>query len=1407
MVPIKRGSSEPAPLPRKRRSSAPNNDDSHSSTSDNDFSTSDNDFSTSDNDYSTSDNDSSTIDNDSSPSDNDDDVSEYLPNRDDDPIQYHGWGEEETNTHENVSKLIGGIEENIRDGLSLQSCTEISTDCDAFSLLVVIDEEKKITPLTKNRIIHLLSIFGTRWTPITIPKAPVAMHTNFRNRKDSMFGSQHVKMTCESNLEEENCFLVNNEALIIDTPVKIAVHQNFRDSLVNGFNEKQFPVELSSNKGICIDPYKTRALPNYFDTLNIILDNCYDPRTKKHIIHIGDLGTRHPVSKEDDDGFLQVMFERIHQLRELKTVTVEVCQLDIAFNIKLGKKLIRWYPARNKQKEHSSTFFNYLNLSVFPLHNVESEGEFPNDKDQKGTIQFKHRNWGIDDEKIALVEEDEEHKSILSQIYLKREKQEEGTRMQEEEEEGTRMQEEEGTRMHEEEEEGTRMLEEEQEHTREQENEEGARMQEEEETGNFTICSNIYDLHSIKFYSTVIHSLPTQTQYKFPKDGRDFQHIPKYNIRRIKDLLSAIMDFGFKGITQIQNHGVMGRIEFSVRPTSHSRDLRLNGHLVDFLSIMFHSSIGIRSKELVALDYLDHEPVTETIYSLVMSVKGALVCRDSTTFDVFWKKHPNRCVWLTAMISLILTLSGYAHPCKTRFVRQWMKKEGMYDPMGVKKKIQEGELLKNESVQLVQQNQDHNHVWITLLFILQEINVSQQGIDQMYNLISGHTSVGSTFRNLRLEDNLKLAEHMLAKIIPAIQNLIDQKIGDEGSDGENQEYTQNHDHMDFEDDQDFNDEFLDSVHDYPNSSFIPACDNAIELITQQSPNLCPKVKSFMKNQPTQDPIESVMSILAEFSESLSPGAPGFMNRMCNFIGEVFPKTELKNYSHGNDLLYVDLYNAATILDLDTQHLRMTEIVMKLCEHSLFPCINVKYNLSLLQEEEIESRRRILLSLQNHVHVSTLRSDLPGHKLIRRHGENVDVYIPEKEKVTQEVVIVNNTLSDTADSEFLYENKSIHTSTLPALTKLFNDGGTPIQSILASSRLKFIQDLCDKFIHPTGMNHPHFNRYLTVESLINAIREKKVKQPTIIQIFMACAAYHRQNNIAYADIPNAKFILFLYNLHTDKVILIPRTIPEGSIILPKVECIHVEKKTHNNVQVSQWVLSNGSKEVCLLEDSARMEIRNITTRHPRLRENQDKPPHKTKSFGTAITSILHSMDPLHHVSGGDDEFDHISNLVHEAAGIGSELNDMFDNSLISVLNKGKVQTWDDIANLLPKYQGRKKINASTETQEKFTHTILTASIICFKYKICIAIYCGATRSNDAETHFIYFHPFKRKVCLVEEKGFWFLVYHPQFIYIRFLKNEFQYWDADQKHRLQTTRKNFFCYSAKHHTLMIRTRTKY
>lgn len=143
MVPIKRGSSEPAPLPRKRRSSAPNNDDSHSSTSDNDFSTSDNDFSTSDNDYSTSDNDSSTIDNDSSPSDNDDDVSEYLPNRDDDPIQYHGWGEEETNTHENVSKLIGGIEENIRDGLSLQSCTEISTDCDAFSLLVVIDEEKK----------------------------------------------------------------------------------------------------------------------------------------------------------------------------------------------------------------------------------------------------------------------------------------------------------------------------------------------------------------------------------------------------------------------------------------------------------------------------------------------------------------------------------------------------------------------------------------------------------------------------------------------------------------------------------------------------------------------------------------------------------------------------------------------------------------------------------------------------------------------------------------------------------------------------------------------------------------------------------------------------------------------------------------------------------------------------------------------------------------------------------------------------------------------------------------------------------------------------------------------------------------------------------------------------------------
>jgi hypothetical protein len=1324
MVPHKRRSSKLAPLQEKRRRSEPNKDD-HS-------------FSTSD----------------------EEDDSSFHPVEE---IKYHGWGKKETNRSENVTKLIEGIEENIRDGLSLDSCTKISTDCDAFSLLVIIENEEKLSPETKERIIHLLSIFGTPFTSITVPKAPVAMHTNLRTRKDAMFGSQHVKMTSEINLVEDKCLLVKNEALIIDTPVKIATHQKCRDSLVNGFNKKQFPVELSLNKGICILPNKTRALPNYFESLDIILDNCYDPESKKHIIHIGDLGTRHPVKTTSSHCYLQEMFERIQKLRELKTVMVEVCQLDIAFNVKLGNKLITWHPAKKYKKENSSSFFKHLNATVFPLHNVASEGDFPTDKEQKGTIQFKHhKKWGDKDESIDLAEEEEEHKSILSQIYQKQEKEEVGAQLQEEE--GTRMQ--------------------------------------EEEVDDSTILSNIYDLHSVKFYTTVIHSLPTQTQYKFPKDGRDFDQLPKYNIRRIKDLVSTIMDFGFKAITQIQNHGVLGRIEFSVRPTSHSQDLRLNGHLVDFLSIMFHSSIGIRRKELVAFEYLDHEIVTETIFALAKSIKGALVCRDSTPFNVFWEKHPNRCVWLKAMISLLLTLSGYAHLCKTKLVREWMKTEGIiYDPIGVKKKIQCGNLLQNESVQLVQQNQDDNHVWATVKSILEEINVSLQGIEQMQNLIKRHTSVISTFRNLLLEDNLKIAEHMEGKIMCAIKNLIQE------SESDNCDQNLLHQHQDYQEsrcenqelnNQDLYDEFLDSVHDSPNSSFVPACDNAIALITQQRPNLCPKVKSMM-NQPTQDPIESALSILAEFTDLISPGEPGFMNRMCNFIGELFPNTLLKNYSHGNDLLYVDLQQAAAILGLDIKDLGNTEIVMKLCQHSLFPCINTKFDLSLFQKEVIESRQRVLLSLQNHVRVSTLQSDLPGYNLIRRHGENGDVcvYIPKTETVTKVVEI------DTVDSEFLYENnvdseilyekKLTYTSMLTALDKLFNDGDTPsiIQSIL-DSRLKHTQDLCDKFIvSSNGMNHPHFHHYLTVESLIEAICEEngeKIDPPQIIQIILACAAYHRQKNIAYTDIPNAKFILFHYNLHTDKVMTISRQFPQGGIVLPKVECIHVEKKASDEVQVGHWVLSDAQKQCCHLKDDRRQEIHNITTGHPHLGPNQ-RLPRKTVSFGKVVMSALRSFDPgnslLH-----DDVIDIICNLVNEAAFIRCTLNEMLDHSLISFLKNVGVVSWDDIATLLPIYQrGINVGNIMENTTEKFTHTIVVASITCFRYNLCIAIY-SETPSNDSETRFIYLHPYTRKVHLVVENGYKFLKDHPQFIYVRFVKKEFHYWDADEKHRLQTSRKDFF-----------------
>lgn len=1281
----------------------------------------------------------------------DDDDSSYVPEHADDSdntddlslsseehsLYYHGWGRKETNSTLNIQNLIRGIKNNIRDGLSLPKDQEISADCDGYSILIIIEGEEKLCKDTKNTIKELLKFFGTEWGQITPPKAPVAMQTDPKKRKATIFGSQHVKLTSESDMSDEDCVLLRKESLVVDKPVKIAVQQNCRDKIVDGFDKKQFLVELSSNKGICIDTNKIRALPNYGTTLDILLDSCYVPEAKKHIIHIADLGTRHPSFPEESDVvcYLQDLYKIILRLRELEHVTVEVCQLDIAFNINLGPKLIRWHLQKTtttNTKERTSSFLKSLCKTVYPLHNVDvEEGKLLSDNKQKGTISFKNDSWGTK-EKIILLgnNKEEDLQSLLHEIYSC-------------ETVG-------------------------------------------EMIGNTMLRANVSDLHSIKFYSSILYSIATRIQFLLPRDWNDFNKLPDSSMRRLKDLLSTILGYTFRGITHIQEHGVLARIEFSVRPTSHSRDLRLEGHLVDHLSVMFHASNDIFNKNIVSLVVEDHEPVTETIVGLVKCVKAALVCRDSEKFKDVW--NHDRQTWLRAMISLILTLSGFGHVCRTRFLRQWLSEGPVYDPMGVGDKIREGNLLNNgcspntcESVL----PGNAKIAFVTLETILQEISVSQTGIDLMSKLISRSkdSSVRSTLQNLHLLDQLKIAENMQEKIIPAFKRVIDENdnLNQQDKGNNRQQIT---DTMSLEEDEppldeDLFEKILDenmNIQDYPDTNYVPVCQNALDLITQKLPPLSFSDDFMNHQQQIKDPIESALFTLAEFSDYISPDSPGFLNRMYSFIGKVFDIHDVFKYDYSN----TDIMDVATKLNVPhIENCSRKEIISRLCQHCLFPCIYSRYHLSSLEESVVQHHNCMLQAVQNHVRVKKLKSKVHDHDLIRRYGENIDIYIPREDKVlgTTNQNTPNNNPEDTT-VRFLPERN--HSNMISALTDLFdNDNNIELFQFIKDSRLKHTQQLCDKFLCPNGMNHPHFLLSLTVESLMTYSQDKiKTQSERVLQVFLSCAAFHKQKNIAYSDIPNSRFFIYFYHLQKDKVIIFHKTIPVGGRIFPKVECEYIERTDRKLVSLCKCVLSN-DPEQCHIRDAVRVPITNITTDHPRKKPNEKKPK-RAKSIEKAINILLSSKSQCEHdhFLGSEfpsDDYLDIRDFTHEAVAIGCKLSDMFDCSLTSYLEEEKnVRSMNDFANLLYEEEGA---NESETEKTLLTRAIGVVSITCLKYKICFAIHSGS-RTQNPKTRFLYFHPHTKKVCMLTEDMFCVLKGHPQFLYIRYVNPKLsQYWDSE------------------------------
>ena len=215
--------------------------------------------------------------------------------------------------------------------MNLDKNQDISVDCDVFSFIISYNKD---TPQTRSAIKRLLLHFGSYWSTETFPPIAAVIQTAKTGNNDSLFRSQHSK----SCLEDIKSALHLSEVLIIDCSVKIALHQSCKEAVKRSIKKMGFAVSLSSSYGLCFYHQKSTNKPLYGRVIDVTLNSCHVSSINKHVIHIVNIGMRHPVGTTPPmlpgNGVcqLQKMFKSIQYIRHHR-IKVETTQLDIAFNI------------------------------------------------------------------------------------------------------------------------------------------------------------------------------------------------------------------------------------------------------------------------------------------------------------------------------------------------------------------------------------------------------------------------------------------------------------------------------------------------------------------------------------------------------------------------------------------------------------------------------------------------------------------------------------------------------------------------------------------------------------------------------------------------------------------------------------------------------------------------------------------------------------------------------------------------------------------------------------------------------------------------------------------------------------------------------------------------------------------
>ena len=498
--------------------------------------------------------------------------------------------------------------------------TSISMDLDAYSVVIRTNNIGKATDALRR---YLLAFGGSSPCKCGFPLMATGSRT-----KDGIFG-------CRDNSGQHlPPILQGKEMLVLDTPVKIALHMSCKHRLIDWLTSKDYFFKAASDlSGLCFDTKYMANKPPYCVLIEGIIACCsvvgeYSPFGESvHIVHVADIGFRLPLPN-----FLHLTTCILPMTdRNEPYIEVEIAQVDIAFSCKQEKsKLIQARCCTNPSIPNNS-LLQGSSVNIFPIHTVPPLiGPTLRSEMLRGTIQLKKRKWDCGKNIIHLCDTEDDvtmvdnghHNGVqeITDLFLTSKK-------------------------------------------------EGI-----SRDSISVISSSIY---SLKAYSTIAHVL-LQSRSKFPLTFKDMFGVGKRSIESLQSLVVNADKSQQQAFSVAKEQGLSFRIEVSIRP--HSNDpLRKKGHFNDILLLacVAISEFCFLHKPVIAL--IPTISIETESMKLISEARDLLRTRQAIKFESRFKCQ-RATEWLRFHLSLMLITIGICPSFQAKYINQWLNNEHRFDP-------------------------------------------------------------------------------------------------------------------------------------------------------------------------------------------------------------------------------------------------------------------------------------------------------------------------------------------------------------------------------------------------------------------------------------------------------------------------------------------------------------------------------------------------------------------------------------------------------------------------------------------------------------------------------------------------------------------------------------------------------